>query len=234
MTAATRAPVPDQPHRISDRHPEWGVLLAATAAWAFLAMRPDAPAHHHHGPAHGAGPDVPGLAAMVVAMMLPLTITSLRQAALSGPRSRRRWSLLAFLAGYLGVWIPAMLLIDIGWKRLLVGGTAATVATMLIAALWELAPPKQRRVHGCGTGWPAGAGHPFSGVAAGGRCVLSCWALMAVCVAFAHDLRVMAALFFVQLVARQRPASPPVLAALAVLVVCLASLALRTVGPHAT
>ncbi|HEX2080350.1 MAG TPA: DUF2182 domain-containing protein [Longimicrobium sp.] len=168
---------------------------------------------------------------MVVAMMLPLMIDSVREAALSAPRPRR--AMVKFLAGYLGVWVPAMLLIDIAWRQLFTIGTSAAVGTMLVAALWELTPAKQRQGRGCRTGSPPRAGQYIAGVMAGGTCVASCWALMAVCVAFAHNVWVMAALFCIQLLARRRQAPAPALAALAVLVVCLASLALRIAGPHA-
>jgi predicted metal-binding membrane protein len=229
MTPAPGVPDPPRLRAIRGQHPEWPVVLAAAAAWAFLAARPH-PHAGHHVPAHGGGVDGLGLAAMVVAMMLPLTLAGVREAARSAPRPRR--AVAKFLAGYLGVWMPAMLLIDIAWRQLFAAGTGAAAGTMFLAALWELTPAKQRQGRGCGTGTPPGAGHFRTGVAAGGACVASCWALMAVCVAFAHDVRVMAALFCIQLVARYRPSVPPVLAALAVLAVCLASLALRIAGAH--
>lgn len=219
------------PRRIGSRHPEWPVVLAAAAAWVFLAVRPHGHAGHHHGPAHSGTTDFAGLAAMVVAMMLPLMIASVREAAFSSPRPRR--AMATFLAGYLGVWMLAMPLIDIAWRQLFAGGTSMAVGTMLVAALWELTPAKQRRSRGCAAGSRPGTNLFRSGLRAGGTCVASCWALMAVCVAFAHDIRVMAALFCVQLVARYRPSLPPALAAFAVLVVCLASLALRLSGSHA-
>jgi hypothetical protein len=222
---------PRRLHGIGSRYPEWPVVLAAAAAWGFLALRPHGHAGHHHGPAQGGATDFAGLAAMVVAMMLPLMIASIREAALSAPRPRR--AMAKFLAGYLGVWMLAMPLIDVAWRQLLAGGISMAVGTMLVAALWELTPAKERRPRGCGAGSRLGAGLFRSGMMAGGACVGSCWALMAVCVAFAHDVRVMAALFCVQLVARYRPSLPPALAALAVLVVCLASLALRLSGSHA-
>lgn len=220
--------------RMSRRHPEWPVVPAAAAAWVFLAGRPHARATgHHHGPTHGGGTDELGLAAMVIAMMLPLMLAGVREAAFSGSWSRRHQGMATFLAGYLGTWMVAMPLIDIAWRQLFAGGTGAAVGTMVVAALWEFAPAKQRRAHRCSAGSSTGTGLLRSGLLAGGRCVASCWALMAVCVAFAHDLRVMAALFCIQLISRLRGAAAPVLSALAVLVVCLASLALRTAGPHA-
>ena len=226
---------PRDPHplrRLAADHPEWPVMLAAAGAWLYLASRPHAPAAgHHHGPAPVGGIDEAGLAAMVVAMMLPLMLSSVREAAFSGPRPRR--AMAAFLAGYLGIWIPVMLLIDIAWKQLFAGGTDAAVGMMVVAALWELTPAKQRQGHGCDTGSRPAGGLVRFGVMAGVRCVASCWALMVLCVAFAHDVRVMAALFGIQLFSRYHRSAAPALAAVGVLVVCLASLALLTAGAHA-
>lgn len=125
-----------------------------------------------------------------------------------------------------------MLLIEVAWRQLIAGGTSVAVGTMFVAALWELTPAKQRRGRGCSTRWHPRAGVLRSGLVAGCRCVASCWALMAACVAFAHSVWVMAALSCIQLIARRQSPSPA-LAALAVLAVCLASLALRIAGPHA-
>jgi predicted metal-binding membrane protein len=81
-------------------------------------------------------------------------------------------------------------------------------------------------------GWRADADCARFGAMAGASCVSVCWALMAVCVVFAHSLPVMAVLFAVQLTGRYRRDPSPALTALAVLGVCLAALAARFAGGH--
>ncbi|HVH13589.1 MAG TPA: hypothetical protein VM759_11075, partial [Longimicrobium sp.] len=63
-------------------------------------------------------------------------------------------------------------------------------------------------------------------------CVTRCWALMAVCVAFAHSLPVMLAIFAMQMAGRYGRRQIPGLAALAVLGIGVAALAVRISGGH--
>ncbi len=220
---------------IGRRHPEWWMLPAAAAAWVLLATPRD-PHAGHGGAAHGAGVDVLGLAAMIVAMMLPLTIPTVRQVT----RSSGNRAVIGFLNGYMAVWMLAMLIIHQAW-RLAASHAESTVAmtcVIITAVAWEIAPAK-RRFSGCGRvpqtrqGWRSHADSARNGAVAGGSCVGMCWALMAVCVAFAHSVGVMAVLFAVQLAGRYRPSTSPALTALAVLAACLASLALRMAAHHA-
>jgi hypothetical protein len=219
---------------IGRRHPEWWMLPTAAAAWMFMAMPRD-PHAGHGGGAHGAGVDVLGLAAMIVAMMLPLTIPGVRQVT----RSSGNRAVIGFLSGYMAVWMLTMLIIHQAW-RLAASHAESTVAmtgVIIAAVAWEIAPAK-RRLSGCGRvpharqGWRSHADSARHGALAGGNCVASCWALMTVCVAFAHSIGVMAVLFAVQLAGRYRPSTSPALTALAVLATCLASLAMRMAAHH--
>jgi predicted metal-binding membrane protein len=215
---------------MSARHPEWWMTLVSLGAWAFLASPYS---HSGRGGARGWG----GLTAMVIAMMLPLTIGRARELARSASR-RRHLAAASFVAGYLAVWVPAMIAIDAAFRLLdlAAGWTAAAMVAVAAAVLWEITPRKWRW-------WRRGDETPMAprtaradastarlGVTAAGSCVGSCWALMAACVVFAHSLPVMAAFFALQLHGRyRRPASPAVMA-LAVLGVCIASLALTMAG----
>ena len=230
-------------HGISACHPEWWMMLLAAAAWAFLIVRSRSPAGHGGTSSPGAHAAV--LGGMVVAMMLPLTAGRVRTLARStttpfGPRAAA-----AFVSSYLALWMLAMFAIDAAWRLALsaAGWTAAAGIVIAAAVVWEVALPKWRQWHG----GPQGAGpHAHksgmdrwmdtggagSGAAAGASCVASCWAQMAACVAFAHSLPVMAAFFLVQLHGRYRRPASPVVAALAVLGVCLLSLAFRMASHH--
>lgn len=236
-TARHRRPL-QRLRRLVARNPQWAMIVLATGAWVFLAAAPRG--HAAHGGAHGDGwTNALGLAAMVVAMMLPLTMGCVREVARSAPWRRQHGAVTAFLAGYLAAWMLAMLAIDFAWQLTAsrTGWMAATVAAAGAAVLWEYAarkllqPKQDDATASCR--WRTDASCARLGVVAAGGCVASCWALMAVCVAFAHSLPVMMALFCVQLIGRHRPAASPALTALAVLGVCATSLLLRLAGHHA-
>jgi predicted metal-binding membrane protein len=196
-------------------------------------------AHAGHAPAApvaDAGHGALWLGVMVVAMMLPLTLPSVRHVADSARGWRRHRAALGFLAAYFAVWMLAMGAIAAAWSAaaLLAGWTMAAGIAVAAAVAWEMAPAKRHLLHRCrrtrpiaSGGWRADGDCIRFGSAAGADCVASCWALMALCVAFGHSLAVMAALFGVQLAGRYVRRPSPALAAAAVLAVCLASIAAR-------
>jgi predicted metal-binding membrane protein len=234
---------------LSLRQPEWWVVAAAVGAWVWMAAMahpaaaPDGhAAHAGHAPA-GAVADVGNgviwTGVMVAAMMLPLTLPSVRHVAASTRGWRRHRAAAGFLAAYLAVWMLAMWAIAGAWSAAasIAGWTLAAGIAVAAAVVWEVAPAKRHLLHRCrrtqpiaSGGWRADGDCIRFGSAAGAECVASCWALMALCVAFGHSLGVMAALFGVQLAGRYVRQPSPVLAAAAVLVVCLASIAARMAG----
>jgi predicted metal-binding membrane protein len=172
-------------------------------------------------------------------MMLPLMLGAVRHVASSGRGLGRHRAIAEFAAGYLTVWMAAMLLITRTWSTAaaLLGSTVVVGIVIAAAALWEVAPAKQGQLRRCArkvpiaeSGWRADADCARFGAVAGAACVASCWALMAVCVAFAHSLPVMIALFGVQLGGRYQQRPSPVLSAAAIVGVCVASLAARFAG----
>jgi predicted metal-binding membrane protein len=237
-----RAGVLERLRGMSVRHPEWWMLALSAAAWAFLAATPHAPPDG--GGAPGRPAHTAGLAAMVVAMMLPLTAGQVRELARSNSVRPRWWAFARFLAGYLAIWMLAMFAIDAAWRLTVSAADWGTAVGAAIAAavLWEVAPAKWRRWHRHGREAMPVITHGKrehidaipSGVTAGSSCVGSCWTLMAICVAFAHSLPVMAVIFIIQLYDRYRRPAFPALAAMAVLGVCLVSLVLTMSGhpPH--
>lgn len=200
-------------------HPIWWVALAAIAAWyvVFTTHAQPSPAPHAHHAAHGAasepvGMDVVGLWVMTIAMMLPLTLGWVREVARS--TSARHRATAAFLAGYLAVWMIAIVLIGLAWQTVAsyAGRTGAIRGVVVLAIAWEIAAAVHHGLRRCdesiasvASGWRAYVASVRLGAAAGGRCLLSCWALMAACVAFAHSIWAMVILFGVQLIGRYRP-----------------------------
>jgi predicted metal-binding membrane protein len=172
---------------------------------------------------------------MVIAMMLPLTLTNVRHVALSSLWRRRHRAIAAFLVGYLAVWIVVQTVIVGGtWGVLapLIGWKTAAGVAMVTAALWEVAPIKRQRLPRCHRtvplaprGWRAHANCAHYGVTTGFSCVTMCWALMVAAAAFSHSFLVMTVLFGVQMSGRYQQRPSPALAALAVLGVCLLSFA---------
>ena len=221
--------------RLGWRNPEWWVVMVAAVAWVSMAG-----IFHTHASHAGitAGTDhvqhTLGVVAMVIAMMVPLTITNVRHVAQSSLWRRRNRAIAVFLVGYLAVWLVVQTIIVETWGLLapLVGwGTAGGIA-MVAAALWEIAPIKRRRLRRCHRtvplaprGWRADADCAHYGVSTGFSCVTMCWALMVAAAAFSHSLLVMSVLFGVQVSGRYQRRPSPVLAALAVLGVCLLAFA---------
>ncbi len=220
------------------QHPAWWVVPAAAAAWALMPVIPH-PHAGHHGHAPAGGPGALATLAMIVAMMLPLAVPSIHHVARSAARQHR--AMACFLAGYLSVWMLIMLAITAAWTfaASLAGWTAAAAGAVAVAALWEVVPARQRHARRCDRtvpiapgGWRAHADCARYGATSGLACAGTCWALMAICVAFAHSLPVMAVLFGVQVSGRYRRLSPS-LAALAVLAAGAAAVAVRLTAGHA-
>jgi predicted metal-binding membrane protein len=204
---------------------EWWVVAGSAVAWGAMISRP----HPHTG---HQGALATGL--MIVAMMLPLTLPAIRHVSRSRPRAGR--AVAGYLAGYLAVWMLGMLALTEAWAlaAALAGWTAAAAGAVAAAALWELAPLRQREARRCermeplaSHGWRAGADCTRFGATSGIRCFGMCWGVMVICVAFAHGVPLMAALFGVQLGGRYVPHMPRGLTALAILGVSAAAFAAR-------
>src|SRR5215203_4430628 len=204
----------DKLRRISWHHPEWWVVMAAAVAWMFIVGMSHAHMSHTHVshtgiiPGRGHGQGTLGTVAMVIAMMLPLTLTNVRHVALSSLWRRRHRAIAAFLVGYLAVWIVVQSAIVGTWGLLtpLIGWETAAGVAILAAALWEVAPIKRQRLRRCHRtvplaprGWRADADCAYYGVTTGFSCVTMCWALMVTATAFFHSFLVMTVLFGVQL-----------------------------------
>ncbi len=225
----------DKLRRFGWHYPEWWVVMVAAVAWMFMAGMSYSHASHTGITAgRGDGQGTLGMVAMVIAMMLPLTLANVRHVAQSSLWRRRHRAIAAFLVSFIAVWIVVQSAI-VGSLRLLtplVGWQTAGTVAMVAAALWELAPIKRQRLRRCHQtvplaprGWRADADCAHYGVTTGFSCVTTCWALMVAAAAFFHSFLVMTVLFGVQLIGRYQQRPSPVLAALAVLGVCLLSFA---------
>jgi predicted metal-binding membrane protein len=231
---ATRYGIRTSLRRLSWRYPEWWVVAAAAAGWVGMALM----SHQHAGhagivPDHGHVRCTLEVVVMVTAMMLPLAVANVRHVALSSFWRRRHRAIVAFLVGFLGLWMLIQAGIVLTWELLtpLVGWESVLIAGTVAAVSWELAPIKRRRLRrGHRTvslsprGWRADSDCLRYGVTTGLACVTTCWALMAASAALSHSLVAMVVLFGVQLNGRYQRRPSPLLAALAVLAACLLSL----------
>jgi predicted metal-binding membrane protein len=142
-------------------------------------------------------------ALMVIAMMSPLVVLSVRHVAFRSFRQRRHYAIAGFLVGYFGVWIAAgaVLLPALLPLRSLAANDRAliTVAGYIVALAWQLAPWKRLALWRCHRtvalppeGWRADAACIRFGMTIGASCIASCWALMALPALASHGLGAMA------------------------------------------
>lgn len=217
------------------------MVIAASGAWLVLIFAPHSPAAHATTAAsHHATAAVAMSLIMTAAMMLPLTLGAIRHVASSSLWRRRQRAILLFVLGYLAVTAVAEVLLIVlagaasGWLEWWTAGLAAASA----AALWELTPMQRRNLRRCWrtaplapSGWRADRDCLCFGTSTAGRCLGTCLPLMLAAAAFAPSALVMAVLFGVQVSGRYRVRHSPRAAALAVTVVCLSTIARRTMIP---
>jgi predicted metal-binding membrane protein len=194
--------------RLAWRHPEWWSLALSAVSWIVILTRPTPSLHA----AHAVG-GMSDWALMVIAMMFPLAITSVRTTAERSLWGRRHRAIAEFLAGYVLVWLVAGAIATwllttlplVSW----LGVNLSTSVGLVLAAAWQLAPAKRRAVRTChrtaplaGRGWRADRDCVAYGVSSGGRCVLSCCAMMFACLLSAHSIPVMVSATMVGLAER--------------------------------
>jgi predicted metal-binding membrane protein len=192
------------------KHPEWWTLALSAGAWIVLLSRGLLSPQGHHPPDHNAPFALWAWAAatvdwllMVVAMMLPLVLFSIRLTAARSLWRRRHRAIGGFLVGYMIPWLivgsgVAALDVALGldrWLQLVpwLGGIGFGVA-----AIWQLAPVRSRALVACHRtvpiaphGWRADRDCLRFGWLSGVQCAISCWALMVACVLAGHNLTAM-------------------------------------------
>ncbi|MFN2445795.1 MAG: DUF2182 domain-containing protein [Vicinamibacterales bacterium] len=202
--------------RIAWRHPEWWTVVLSAVAWLVLASESlssgaaDDGVHGHHADAAaGLGSNLAAWRVdsaewllMVVAMMFPLVIGSVRITAARSLWRRRHRAIAVFLAGYLVPWLVfgiAVLALAAGlelarWDT----RPHAAAAGFTIATVWQLTRCKRHVLASCHrtvplapSGWRADRDCLGYGCMIGGRCVVSCGGLMVACVLAGHGMAAM-------------------------------------------
>lgn len=160
-----------------------------------------------------------GWALMVVAMMAPTAFDPLFHLRERSLRSLRPPCLALFLGGYLGVWLlagPVFLGAAIAIRLAVPHPLALLAAASIVAAIWQVSPPKQTALNRCHRRPTLAAFAPAAyrsaltaGVQQGLWCLASCWPLMAAAVlAPAGHLAAMALVAAFVWAERLEPAGP--------------------------
>ncbi|WP_083370248.1 DUF2182 domain-containing protein [Chromobacterium sphagni] len=194
------------------RHPEWWSLTISAAAW-LVWLSPRSP------PWPGAlcrvaAPLAPWQAvlnlgdparisawiSMTLAMMMPLAAASIRQAAFLSLWRRRHRAIGGFLAGYLGCWLAAAIVLQGLSGAAASQAAAGSVAILgfMTAMIWQLTPCKARALAECHqtralapSGWQADRDCLLYGMQHAAACIRSCWALMLLASLTGHGAAIM-------------------------------------------
>jgi len=174
-------------------HPEWWTVAICGFAWVAMLF------HAWQHAAHGSHHFVP-LASetgywmlMVAAMMLPLTLASVRVTANGSLWSRRHRAIAGFLAGYFVPWLVLGIVVAAlraaSWTHTY---SAASLA-FVVAALWQRTSVHAKFLIDCHrrpplapAGWQADRDCLRFGAFIGVVCVGSCWPLMVACTFAEH------------------------------------------------
>lgn len=180
-------------------HPEWWTVGLSAAAWA--AMLRHAWQHAGHESAHRLpfATELQYWLLMVVAMMFPFVLDTVRHTAEFSLWRRRHRAIAGFLIGYMAPWLVlggiAAALRQSAWAHSHLTAALAFAA----ATLWLRSPIHLRAEVACHRrlplapdGWQADRDCLRFGSAIGSSCVLSCWALMLGCAMAGHGMVAMA------------------------------------------
>jgi Predicted metal-binding integral membrane protein (DUF2182). len=206
--------------RTTNQHPEIVPLGLAAIGWTYLTTNstsPDSMVGMAGMPTDVAA-TVSLAVAMVAATMLPLTTTHVRSVAFDSAWPRRHRAVGEFLAAFTLIWVLLVVGASVALSRLerissrpIAGTRLGVIAVAVVAALWQCTPWKRRalrfshrRDRLAFAGWAASFSVARSGVLHAGRCVRSCWALMAMMLVADHSLFVMVALTAVGVAERRQ------------------------------
>lgn len=194
------------------RHPEWWVAAVSAAAWvALIASEAGSGAAPSHHGSHEAMPRWAWMAAMVVAMMVPLMLPAARHVALTSLWSRRHRVQAASVAGYVIVWLFAVWVLTLGVGVAGAATSEVTILVLVVAACvaWQFVRLKRVALSRCtrtaplaSFGWKADRDAARFGIVSAGSCIVTCWGFMAVAAAAGHRIEVMGLLFGAQLYER--------------------------------
>lgn len=180
-------------------HPEWWSLVLVAVAWGMIVSHAGGQGEHVHHNISFSG-ELRNWGLMVVAMMVPLILESLRWIAFQNFHHRRHRAILFFLLGYLVPWMT--LGAFVAWLRTYdwSHNPLLAPATFAFAALWALVRVRHRALVFChlrvplaSSNWKADRDCLRFGLVIGASCVITCAFLMLACSLTGHNLVAMVA-----------------------------------------
>ena len=175
------------------RHPEWWSVALSITAWMALLSRPQHSAAHQ-----STAINLMLWLLMVVAMMFPLVMPQVRQAAFHSLWSRRHQAIGLFLTGYVVPWLAFGALVILIQNGLPIDKRASAIVAIVIAAAWQASRSKRRALRNCHRimplaprGWRANWDCLMFGWQIGTACMCGCWAMMLVCAVSDHSILTM-------------------------------------------
>jgi predicted metal-binding membrane protein len=180
------------------RRPDRAVIVVCALAWvwmlAHVAASPRLTCCHPHPPL---SEDAAGWVGMVLAMMLPVTLASVRDVADRSYRARRSRAVVAYLAGYLACWLALGVAVVAAHQAFARTPHVAT-ALCVVGAAWCFLPARERwrrrahrRIAMCPVGPRADLDAWLQGAMQGAPCVAACWPVLAACAFAGHPLLLM-------------------------------------------
>lgn len=186
--------------RVLAWRPEWPYALLAVLTWIGIIIWHTTSHTFEHAvtvqssvSAISRGIEVAGWTVMIVAMMLPLTLPAVGHVAFNTIRARRQRAMAIYVGCFIGTWVvlgaAALVARDALVDLRVWNGRLIVVATLCIAAVWQISRFKRRALYQCRQTIPlpprgvaADAACARFGVLQAWRCVRTCWALMLVMV----------------------------------------------------
>ena len=128
---------------------------------------------------------------MVLAMMVPMAAPQARGVAVRSLWARRHRAAAFFMVGHVAVWLLVGVVVVVAvtaletWRGPTEPAPWLVPALLVLAALWQVSPPRRRAMRRCGSvrlhaadGVAADVDCARAGVRAGALCVVSCGAVM--------------------------------------------------------
>jgi predicted metal-binding membrane protein len=191
-------------------HPEWPVAASIGLGWLTVAALQASGDHRLH-----TAPAWIAWTIMSALMMVPVTLPAIRHLAFNSFRRRRVRAMVIFIAAYLAAWIGFGLFALEAVSASLAAGVSVrglAIVTLIVAALWQLAPYRQRAILRCRravplspTGLRADCSCAHFGLQQALHCMRVCWPAMLLMAIIGHHLAAMAALTIIVVAEEHAP-----------------------------
>ena len=191
-------------------HPEWPVAGFVVLGWLTVVVLQASGDHRLH-----TAPAWIAWTIMSVLMMVPVALPAIRYLALNSFRRRRLCAMAVFVIAYLAAWtgfgLIALAFVDAA-VRAGVSARVLAIVALVIAAVWQLAPYRQRAVLGCRRAVPlspdglrADSSCAHFGAQQALHCMRVCWPAMLWMAIAGHQLAPMIALTLIVIAEDQAP-----------------------------